>query len=62
MPELVVPGAPAPAPAVGASPAAAPPPAYRLRRARSEADLRAAQLLRFMVFNLELHEGLEASY
>lgn len=35
---------------------------YRLRRAESQADIRAAQTLRFLVFNLELNEGLESSY
>lgn len=35
---------------------------YRVRLARGEPDLRAAQLLRFMVFNLELQEGLDHSY
>jgi putative hemolysin len=35
---------------------------YRMRLAASEADVRAAQLLRFMVFNVELREGLEQSY
>lgn len=35
---------------------------YRLRRAASDADVRAAQTLRFLVFNLELNEGLEDSY
>ena len=35
---------------------------YRLRRAECEADVRAAQTLRFLVFNLELNEGLENSY
>jgi putative hemolysin len=35
---------------------------YRMRLAADNKDLRAAQLLRFMVFNLELHEGLEQSY
>lgn len=35
---------------------------YRLRMASSPADVRAAQLLRFVVFNLELREGLEHSY
>jgi len=35
---------------------------YRLRLAADDRDLRAAQLLRFMVFNLELREGLEQSY
>jgi putative hemolysin len=31
---------------------------YRLRLARNADDIRSAQLLRFMVFNLELREGL----
>lgn len=35
---------------------------YRLRLARNRADLLAAQTLRFLVFNVELNEGLEASY
>ena len=35
---------------------------YRLRLAESSADLRAAQVLRFVVFNLELQEGFEHSY
>jgi putative hemolysin len=35
---------------------------YRLRLAASQQDVRAAQLLRFVVFNLELREGLEQSY
>ncbi|MDB6111180.1 MAG: family N-acetyltransferase [Pedosphaera sp.] len=35
---------------------------YRLRLAGNTADLRAAQVLRFVVFNLELQEGLEQSY
>ena len=35
---------------------------YRARLADSQADVRAAQFLRFMVFNVELQEGLEASY
>lgn len=35
---------------------------YRVRLARDEADRRAAQALRFMVFNLELHEGLVQSF
>src|SRR5947209_1248356 len=35
---------------------------YRLRLATSTADLRSAQVLRFVVFNLELQEGLEQSY
>ncbi len=37
-------------------------PAYSLRIARSAEDIRATQLLRFMVFNLELREGLEQSF
>ncbi len=37
-------------------------PAYRSRLARTPADLRAAQALRFEVFNLELDEGLVHSY
>jgi putative hemolysin len=36
--------------------------AYRLRLAASPSDVRAAQTLRFLIFNLELNEGLEASY
>jgi len=35
---------------------------YRACLARSKEDLRAAFRLRFRVFNLELHEGLEAAY
>jgi putative hemolysin len=35
---------------------------YRVRLAESAADLRAAQALRFQVFNLELDEGLINSY
>jgi putative hemolysin len=35
---------------------------YRVRLAGSVADVRAAQFLRFAVFNLELREGLEAAY
>jgi putative hemolysin len=35
---------------------------YRLRLANCEKDIRSAQLLRFVVFNLELREGLEQSY
>jgi putative hemolysin len=35
---------------------------YELRFARSEADLRAVQRLRFEVFNLELGEGFESAY
>lgn len=37
-------------------------PAYRARLARTADDLRAAQALRFDVFNLELDEGLVQSY
>jgi putative hemolysin len=36
--------------------------AYRLRLATSDADVQAAQALRFDVFNLELDEGLVQSY
>ena len=35
---------------------------YATRLARSEDEVRAAQALRFQVFNLELNEGLEQSY
>jgi len=35
---------------------------YQLRLATEEKDVRASQLLRFMVFNVELREGLEQSY
>ena len=35
---------------------------YRARFARTHADVEAAQRLRFQVFNLELGEGLQASY
>ena len=35
---------------------------YLLRLAESQQDLHAAQMLRFLVFNLELNEGLEQSY
>ncbi len=35
---------------------------YRLRLAESISDVRSAQVLRFVVFNLELREGLEQSY
>lgn len=35
---------------------------YRLRLAESDKDIRAAQTLRFLVFNLELNEGLEGSF
>ncbi len=35
---------------------------YRLRMVQDTRDLHAAQSLRFMVFNLELNEGLDQSY
>ena len=35
---------------------------YAVRLARDAAEIRAAQALRFAIFNLELHEGLENSY
>lgn len=35
---------------------------YQVRLAGSTADVRAAQTLRFLVFNLELNEGLEQSF
>lgn len=35
---------------------------YRVRMAQTAEDVRAAQTLRFIVFNLELNEGLEQSY
>ena len=35
---------------------------YTVRLARDAADLKAAQRLRFEVFNLELNEGLDAAY
>ncbi|PAW86965.1 MAG: hemolysin [Pedosphaera sp. Tous-C6FEB] len=35
---------------------------YAVRLAQDRADLLAAQTLRFLVFNVELNEGLEASY
>src|SRR5713101_218780 len=35
---------------------------YRARLASSEADRKAVFRLRFLVFNLELNEGLEAAY
>lgn len=35
---------------------------YRLRRAETKEDVHAAQTLRFLVFNLELNEGLESSF
>jgi len=44
------------------TPAARSATAYRVRLASSPAELRAAQALRFEVFNLELDEGLVQSY
>lgn len=35
---------------------------YLLRRAETLSDIRAAQTLRFLVFNLELNEGLDRSF
>lgn len=35
---------------------------YKMRLARCPEDVRAAQVLRFVVFNLELQEGFEQSY
>lgn len=35
---------------------------YEARLAKSVEDVRAAQTLRFLVFNLELNEGLEQSF
>jgi putative hemolysin len=37
-------------------------PDYRLRLADGAQDLRAAQMLRFLVFNVEMHEGLAQSF
>ena len=37
-------------------------PAYRVRLASGSADVRAAQKLRFLVFNVELSEGLQRSF
>ncbi len=48
-------------PLVGA-PIAPPDSAYVLRMASSALDVRAAQALRFAVFNVEMHEGLSQSY
>jgi putative hemolysin len=50
------------APAGGAQEARRAARAYRLRLARSADDVRAAQALRFTVFNLELREGLARSF
>ena len=38
------------------------PACYATRLARNAGEIRAAQTLRFEVFNLELNEGLEQSY
>lgn len=43
-------------------PVAQPAPAYRMRLAKSSNDIRAAQQLRFEVFNVELREGLSESW
>ena len=43
-------------------PAALTGPSYSVRLASTEADVRSAQFLRFVVFNLELREGLETAY
>lgn len=43
-------------------PVASPAPAYRIRLAKSSNDIRAAQQLRFEVFNVELREGLSESW
>ena len=51
-----------PAHAPSTTPHAQSAPAYLARLAASRADLRAAQALRFEVFNLELDEGLVHSY
>lgn len=45
-----------------AAPALRPAPAYRARISSAAPDVRAAQALRFEVFNLELDEGLAQSY
>ncbi len=49
-------------PGAPASPVIAECGAYRARLAASEIDRLAAYRLRFLVFNLELHEGLESAY
>jgi putative hemolysin len=51
-----------PAPAASTTQHSQPAPVYSARLAVSRADLRAAQALRFEVFNLELDEGLVHSY
>jgi putative hemolysin len=52
----------APGQGIASSTRAASPARYRLRMAAGPEDVRAAQVLRFLVFNVELREGLEASY
>lgn len=52
----------APDPSPSAAAACPPAPAYRVRLASSAHDIRAAQALRYAVFNLELGEGLAASH
>ncbi len=42
-----------------AGPATSP---YKLRRALTRSDVQSAQALRFLVFNLEMNEGLESSF
>jgi putative hemolysin len=37
------------------------PPCYRIKTTRSASDIRAAQRLRYAVFNVELGEGLSSS-
>ena len=51
-----------PHPGVAPQPEPRAAPGYRARLASSAADVRAAQALRFEVFNLELDEGLAQSY
>jgi putative hemolysin len=48
--------------AAASAPAVAAVGQYRMRMAASADDLRLAQALRFRVFNLELHEGLQSSF
>jgi putative hemolysin len=47
---------------IGGVQTAAAVPVCRVRQAETAADVRAAQALRFAVFNLELNEGLEQSF
>jgi len=53
---------PTPSPPPARDPLGGSPEGYRVRLARSSTDIRAAQHLRFQVFNLELKEGLRASF